>query len=86
MSNFEDTFKALLARYLTKNVDATAEVIEYEQDTEAGGYCDTCYYSDTVVRIVYVSSASGSRREYTYYGDMGELIRDLSEFDTREAE
>ncbi|OKI54541.1 hypothetical protein [Micromonospora sp. CB01531] len=81
MGNFEETFKGLLARYLTKYHDDAIEVIDYEQDTEAGGYCETCYYEDTVVRIKYISAASGDRRQFTYYGDMGELIRCLTSFE-----
>lgn len=86
MGNFEETFRGLLARYMRENhfLDVVT-VLSYEQETRGGGYCETCYYEEIVIEVCYVDSDGATCRK-DIYGDMGELIRDLSEFDAREVE
>lgn len=84
MSNFEDTFKELLARYSRKVYrNDIAEILSYEQETRSGGYCESCYYDEIVVEVRYLST-SGETKRFDIYGDMGELIRDLSDFEKEE--
>ena len=47
-------------------------IITFEDDTEEGGYCETCYYSEYVVRV------SDGNVAVTYWGDMGDLIREMN--------
>lgn len=81
MANFEETFKILLARYLREiyGLDAV-KVLSYEQETRGGGYCETCYYEEVVIEVSYLDS-DGSTCEKDIYGDMGELVRTISDFD-----
>lgn len=52
------------------------EVVSYEDDTEAGGYCESCYYEEAIVRIKYLNSAD-ELKEYVYYGGFADLISQL---------
>lgn len=47
-------------------------VITFKDDIKRSGYCETCYYEDYVVRV-----SDGNVTE-TYYGSMGELIREMN--------
>lgn len=72
--SLEDSIKESLKKFLIEEccVDAT-EVISWNDTTRSGGSCETCYYEEIVVEIIYIDSNSHSR-EYTWYGSFGELI------------
>ena len=75
--SFEDNLKESLKGFLVdRGVDAV-EVISFRDDTEAGGYCESCYYEYAVVRIVYIDSKNQSR-EFTYSDGFSDLIRELA--------
>lgn len=84
-------FKSLLLKLLKAKAMHTSpnnvlreyppvEVINYEQDTRSGGYCDSCYYEETVVEIFY-KDAEGHKHYYTYSNNFSELIRELEKLD-----
>lgn len=52
------------------------EVTAFEETTESSGYCETCYYEETIVEITYVSE-TGVVKLYTYYGNFSDLINEL---------
>lgn len=52
------------------------EVLEFEDDTESSGFCDTCYYEQAVVRVKYIDS-DGDTQFYTYRGSFSELMGSL---------
>ena len=58
------------------NPDAV-KVVAYEEVQKSDGYCETCYYEYTEVKITYLTS-SGETSEYGYSGSFAELIRDLT--------
>lgn len=78
---FEDTFKRVLAKYMRQKVNLpVAKVLSYEQEKYEGGYCDTCYYTEIRVEVVYQDTSD--REDYwTYYGSMVELIESLAAVD-----
>jgi hypothetical protein len=55
-----------------------AEIISVEQEERSGGYCETCWYEEIVVEIQYKDS-HGDVNSYTYYGNMAELMRELTD-------
>lgn len=67
---------ALLSFLNARGLNAT-EVTGFEEDTEYDGYCETCFYEYTVVRIQYTDSQG--QHEYTYRGYFSELIRELTD-------
>ncbi len=66
---YESLAEMLRAEY---NLDAV-EVTEFEDYTEYGGYCETCYYESTRCKISYVDS-KGEPQSYDYYGSFAELV------------
>jgi hypothetical protein len=76
-----DGFKADLLRAMTEwGVTDAAEVIDWEQETEQGGYCDSCYYEEIVVEITY-RTVAGEKSEYKYYGNMVNLMQTLASYE-----
>ncbi len=76
---FKETLFAEMAEYLRKcGVPDVATVVAFEQDTRGGGYCNTCYWEEIIVEIRY-RTGSGDEETYTYSGDLGELVRALTD-------
>jgi hypothetical protein len=69
--------EAMLAMVKRKGVDAVA-VPAYRERSYNIGYCVTCSEYVTEVRIYYVHR-SGSPGHWDFSGDLGELIRALTE-------
>ena len=66
-----------LAKWLQyRDVDAV-EVLSFKEETEYGGYCDTCAYEITHVHIRYLNSVEMTNT-YEYYGNMAEFIDELT--------
>ncbi len=74
---FQEIFYDALAALLEKNGIANATVVNFDEVTEYGGYCETCAYEYTEVNIAY--EVDGVYGVYRYSGSFGELIRSLSE-------
>jgi hypothetical protein len=53
-------------------------VLAFEQDCRTVGACETCAYTETFVRIWY-RTGRGTTDIYDYVGDLGELIRALTD-------
>lgn len=47
--------------------------ITFEDDYQTGGYCETCYYTEYIVRV------SDGVQTATYWGDMSDLIHSMNE-------
>lgn len=81
---FEARFYAAVNDFINTETDSSGERIKSERvtyiesDTVTDGYCDTCWYERTVLEISYVDAATGRSRLYTYDGDFGALIRELT--------
>lgn len=77
MSWKEKMYEAL-AGYMRDSYGTDAvKVIDFEDRTEYGGYCETCAYETTVCEITYIDS-KGKTQKYTYWGPFSELIGGLS--------
>ena len=50
----------------------------FEQDRRTIGGCETCSYTEVFVTIWY-RTAAGATNTYEYVGDLGELIRALTD-------
>lgn len=74
----KDTFYGALAEFVRERGYDVAEVTLFEEETVASGFCETCYYESTEVHIYYLNS-DGVGRRYEYYGNMAELIRELTD-------
>lgn len=75
--SFEDNLKESLKDFLVERGCDAEEVVSFRDDTEAGGYCESCYYEYAVVRIDYIDSR-GRSREFTYSDGFSDLIRELA--------
>lgn len=68
-----------MTSYVRKHNDTNVKVVtSYEQDTRTGGYCETCYYEETVVRMQYLD-CDNAEQECTYSGYLSEFIRELTD-------
>lgn len=67
-----------VADFLRARNYTVEEVIDVEQEDRDVGGCETCAYSYTVVEITF-RDGDGYRETYVYEGDMGELIRELTD-------
>lgn len=71
----QDSLKEALATMLREeyNIDAV-KVIDWADEIERSGYCETCYYEEQVVNITYVDS-DGDSHLWTYCGMFSGLMR-----------
>lgn len=53
-----------------------SEVVEWEDDTESDGYCDSCYYEYAVVKVKYIDN-DFDKCTWTYRGSFADLINSL---------
>jgi len=77
-------FKASLLKLINDNEDFTeddparaVEVLDFEEYEYSTGFCDTCYYEETRVKVVYENALGGT---HTYYhcDDFADLVRELT--------
>lgn len=52
------------------------EIVDFEDDTFYGGYCETCSYEETHCLVTY-KMESGDIRKFEYSGSFAELISAL---------
>lgn len=82
MSDDEDFTGRLydaMERLIERAGVADASVKGFEQRTESHGYCSTCSWEETTVVIRYVTGLDDAPGEYVFKGDMGVLIRALTD-------
>lgn len=60
MSTWKDAFHEDVKKYIEANEwgfeDKIKEVTSVYEDTRSGGYCETCWYEETVTVIEYVGT------------------------------
>ena len=62
---------------MLRNRGITAiEVTSFEEETVSGGYCETCYYEETLVDITYITE-TGVVKVYEFSGSFAELVKAL---------
>jgi predicted nucleic-acid-binding Zn-ribbon protein len=78
-ANTEETssFHRSITGFLADRGFSVSKILDVEQETREGGYCETCWYSEVTVDITF-EDGNGEWTCYTYYGDMGALIRELT--------
>lgn len=68
----EDAIKAYL-----KNLGYdVVEIVNYEEYTYYGGYCETCSYEEIRVKVQF-KNADGTFDSWEHYGSLGDLFRML---------
>lgn len=77
MNKLNDALLESMTSYLSRIGYIDVKAVSYEEDERSEGYCDTCYYEYTVVSISF-TTANGSTGVYEYFGDFGQLIRELT--------
>lgn len=75
MSFKESFYNAFLKVLKDYDYDAV-EVTRVEEDTESGGYCETCRYETQVVRVTYVDS-KGTTTNAILSENLSDLINRL---------
>lgn len=86
MSFNEQLLEAMTKYVQSRTNEKVVWVYSYDSGLKTGGFCETCYYEEVTVEISYDVEEEhdrgyGRSRVMTYYGDMGEFIKVLSEFD-----
>lgn len=79
-SELDTALREAMAEMLreTCGVKDVAEVTRWGQYTWSAGRCDTCYHSEVRVKIRY-RTTGGEEGAYDYVGDLGVLIRALTD-------
>ena len=86
MSLNQQLLEAMTKYVQSRTDEKVVEVYSYDSGLKAGGYCETCYYEEVTVEMFYDVEEEhdrgyGTGRVMTYYGDLGEFITVLSEFE-----
>lgn len=76
LDNLKDAIGDLLRGY---GVDVV-KVLDYEEVTEYGGYCETCAYEEVILHITYLDS-NANVQKYRYWSNFADLIRALDKVD-----
>ena len=79
MSELRDKILDMLTTYLKSapkypDIESNEVVVDFEEKTLYGGYCDTCYYSDEVI-VFTIQRPDGTQYEYTEYINLAEILK-----------
>lgn len=78
MTQLTENFYACIAGYLREEYGRdVSTVVNVEETTESGGYCETCWYEETVLYIEYRDS-NGGLQDTTIYESFATLLRSLT--------
>lgn len=68
----------MLTTYLKSDqypdIESDEVVIDFEEKTIVGGYCETCYFEDDVI-VFTIQKPDGTQYEYTEYIDLAEILK-----------
>lgn len=71
----EGFYEALVGYLRQRGLDAV-EVLSFEDDTVASGYCETCYY-ESVVAIIRYKDSKGVVQTYQAYEAFADIVSSL---------
>lgn len=75
--SFKDSFYGAFLALIKENYDSDAvEVTDVKEETESGGYCETCWYDTQVVEVHYVNG-NGAELTQTISENLSDLINRL---------
>lgn len=78
MSDLNTSLNDALIRLIKDYTGDTAvEIVSYNETEQSSGYCETCYYEETIMMVVY-KNADGNLTNFVYNDDFGGLIRELT--------
>jgi hypothetical protein len=74
----EFDIKPVILAWLQENRPSlgAVEVLDYGEETEYGGYCETCSYEEIVVQITYKDS-KGKTQKFRHYDNFAEFVKSL---------
>lgn len=61
-------------------VDDIEKVIDFEEDTYSGGYCETCWYESELVTVTYLNS-DGDTLRHDEYMSMSDFLDSITRRD-----
>ena len=75
---YKEKMNEAVAEFLREkyNIDAVT-VIDFDDRTVYGGYCETCAYEYTEADITYLDS-NGEAQVYSYSGTFAELLNSIT--------
>lgn len=75
--SFKENFYGAFLGLIKENYDSDAvEVTDVKEETESGGYCQTCWYETQVVEVHYINS-NGAELTQTISENLSDLINRL---------
>lgn len=79
MDTWRVGFKADMLRLVQRQHEDAYLIVDWEEETEYGGYCETCSYEEIVVKVTYTCNTCDEcpNHVYKYYGRFSELMKDL---------
>lgn len=75
-SNFHEAIKKYIHEEEREDLDIV-EIISVTEETEYGGYCETCAYQDDVVIVTYLNSDGDTETYKLYYESIPSLLTAL---------
>lgn len=75
--SFKDSFYGAFLALVKDNYDSDAvEVTKVKEETETGGYCNTCWYETQVVEVHYID-INGAELMLTVSDNLSDLVNRL---------
>jgi len=75
--SFKESFYGAFLVLVKENYDSDAvKVTAVKEETESGGYCETCWYETQVVEVHYINK-NGAELTQTISENLSDLINSL---------
>lgn len=77
MNKFRSDFDNALGNFIGRVTgEDVLEILAYKEITYTGGYCESCWYTELRVEILYKTESSPTEK-FVYHGNMVEFIKEL---------
>lgn len=70
--SWKEAFYEDVKTYL--NNENVVKIIDVDERTQSGGYCESCYYEEQVVVVTYLDR-NGDKKETTEYFTMSDFMK-----------
>jgi uncharacterized paraquat-inducible protein A len=80
-----DEFEADLLKMVQQDNPEATSVVGWDEDSRSGGFCETCYYDETIVEVTFTCTSChepghfmrADTHTWTWTGGLAELMREL---------
>ena len=81
-----DDFEADLLRMVQRDKPRAVKITDWAEETDEGGFCETCAYSQTIVEVTFECEGCGGKEghsmswrdhTWTWTGGLAQLMREL---------